>query len=315
MGRPGRSCGDLVTDSAASDPAFPVDSASSSHAHTPGASHAAAQERMRHIPEQIEPDGPLPQGGAGDAYPVNEQHLENFNVGGVGRSLPPEQQLGQLVSYMESSYPVPDASDHDALDRYLAALPDRVTHAAMLMLGSGLDHTMPGVAYGIGVGIQELPEIGACLFTPSGTSEPSGRWAVSVHPGFGPRALELYWRPLLAAVAQLSGTTIVDVDNPDPDSVAGALDFISAQNPTETAKTTKTAKTAVLASAADEQARAAADQHTAEFVDAAPFLRPCGGYVSASIDADNEAGGRLGIIATPEEFRRIARETAQALSG
>lgn len=270
---------------------------------------------MRHIPEQIKPDAPLPQGSAGDAYPVNEQHLENFNVGGVERSLPPEQQLEQLASYMESSYPVPDASDHDALDRYLAALPDRLTHAAMLMLGSGLDHTMPGVAYGIGVGIQELPEIGACLFTPSGTSEPSGRWAVSVHPGFGPRAVELYWRPLLAAVAQLSGTTIVDVNNPDPDSVAGALDFISAQNPTKTTKTAKTAKTAVLASAADEQARAAADQHTAEFVDAAPFLRPCGGYVSASIDAGSETGGGLGIIATPEEFRRIARETAQALSG
>ena len=263
---------------------------------------------MRHIPEQFEPDAPLPQGDAGDAYPVNEQHLEDFNVGGVERSLPPEQQLEQLVSYMESSYPVPDAADRDACDRYLAALPDRLTHAAMLMLGSGLDHTMPGVAYGAGVGLRELPEVDACLFTPSGGSEPSGRWAVSANPGFGPRGLEHYWRPLVAAVAQLSGTTIVDVDTSCPETLAAALGFISNQAPAATALWST-----------GEDAREFAEQHSVAFADAGALLYPCDGYVSASIGGNgigekHETSAQPGIIATPEEFRRIVHGIARNLA-
>ncbi|WP_087116949.1 hypothetical protein [Corynebacterium urinipleomorphum] len=269
------------------------------YASFPGAAdHAAAQERMRHVPEQVEPDAPLPQGNAGDAYPVNEQHLEDFNVGGVERSLPPQQQLDQLVSYMESSYPVPDAGDSEALDRYLAALPDRLTHAAMLMLGSGLDHTMPGVAYGMGVEIQDVPGIGARVFAPAGGAQasPTGPWAVSSHPGFGPRSLEHYWRPLVAAVAQLSGVTIVDIEDPNEGSVSAALEFIAKQEPSTTA---------VLAM----EPQRVADQYSVNPVDAAPLLYPADGYAASQI------GDGPGIIATPEEFRRIVRDTAQKLSG
>lgn len=261
--------------------------------------HTAAQDRMRHIPEPVEPDAPLPQGSAGDAYPVNEQHLEDFNVGGVERSLPPQQQLEQLVSYTESSYPVPDAADEEALDRYLAALPDRLTHAAMLMLGTGLDHTMPGVAYGTEVAVREHPGIAARIFAPADNTQipHSSPWAVSAHPGFGPRAHEHYWRPLVAAVAQLSGATIVDVDNSDPDSLAAALEFAQSHSP---------AATAVWA--AGDNMREFAEQHSVTFVDAAALVQPADGYTTSSI------GAGPGIIATPEEFRRIVRDTAGELS-
>lgn len=251
----------------------------------------AAQERMRHTPEPLEPEAPLPAGEDDAEYPVNEQHLDDFNVGGVERSLPPAEQLAQLVSYMESSYPVPDGNDADALDRYLAALPDRLTHAAMLMLGSGLDHSMPGVAYGMNADASELAELGAVVFTPSGSVSPTGRWAVSAHPGFGPRALDLYWRPLVAALAQLSGTTIVDVNDPSPDAVTAAFGYASAQS---------SASVALLS--ADP-----VEQHSATLIDTAPLTRPTPAYATAA------AGEGLGIIATPEEFRRIVREVAQQL--
>lgn len=276
MGRSGRSCGDLVTDSA-----------------TPTNDFAAAQDRMRHVPEPVKPDAPLPAGDAGAEYPLNEQHLEDFQVGGVERSLPPTEQLAQLVSYMENSYPVPSSTDAEAIDRYLAALPDRLTHAAMLMLGSGLDHTMPGVAYGMDAETSELPELGARLFAPAGDTTPTGQWAVAVHPeGFGPRAVEHYWRPLIAAVAQLTGTTILDLDAPTTEAIDAALGYIAQQSPTATAILT---------------ARAV-EQHSATLIDATPLTHPTPNHSSAGI-AENQAG----IIATPEEFRRITASVAETL--
>ena len=53
------------------------------------------------------------------------------------------------------------------------------------------------------------------MFIPS---DPSGRWAVSFHSGGWWRgsgdALEFQWRPEVAAAAELSGTTILDIDYP-----------------------------------------------------------------------------------------------------
>lgn len=275
MGRPGRPRGDLVTDSGTTTPDF-----------------AAAQQRMRHVPEPVEPEAPLPAGESGDAYPVNEQHLEDFQVGGVERSLPPEEQLAQIVSYMENSYPVPDSADADALDRYLAALPDRLTHAAMLMLGSGLDHTMPGVAYGMNVDVRELSELGACVFTPStGANE---RWAVALNPGFGPRATEHHWRPMVAALAELSGTAIVEAP---AGAIEAALGFIAEQPATTRA---------IIA-----EQHSAGDIDRATRIDAAPLFSPCPGYATAAI-GDGSAES-FGVIATPEEYRRIVRDLADQL--
>ncbi|WP_018296728.1 alpha/beta hydrolase [Corynebacterium lubricantis] len=169
------------------------------------------------------PPPKLQPGNPDDNYPVNEQDSADFNVGGVHRTLPEKQQLEQLVSYIDATYPLPDftppwkggAGDPFPADQYTALLPDRITHAAMLMLGSAVDHSMPGVAFAGDVQVQDVLSIGARQFTPS---EPTGRWAISLHSGGWWRgsgnALEHSWRPEVAAVAELSGTTILDVDYP-----------------------------------------------------------------------------------------------------
>ena len=90
---------------------------------------------------------------------------------------------------------------------YLALLPDRITHAAMLMLGSAVDHALPATKWADGVTV-ESHELGT-VFRPS---EPNGRWAVSLWDGPA-NAKDMLWRPDVAAAAELSGTTILDVDS------------------------------------------------------------------------------------------------------
>lgn len=152
-----------------------------------------------------------------------EKFRAEFRVGGVEREMPAEEQLEQLYSYIDAHYELPDftppwkggSGDPDPADNYIARLPDRITHAAMLMLGSGLDHSMPGVVWAEGIEVSEVPEVAGRLFTPS---EPTGAWAVSFHSGGWWRgsgnALEIAWRPEVAAAAQRSGTVILDLDYP-----------------------------------------------------------------------------------------------------
>ena len=169
------------------------------------------------------PPPKLEQGKPDDEYPLNDQASEDFNVGGVKRTLPPVEQLEQLVSYMDVTYPRPDFTppwrggdgNQDPADRYVALLPDRITHAAMMMLGTAVDHTAPGVAYAGDVTAEDVSQIRASKYMPS---DPTGRWAVSFHGGGWWRgsgdALEHQWRPEVAAAAELSGTIILDVDYP-----------------------------------------------------------------------------------------------------
>ncbi|WP_080792738.1 alpha/beta hydrolase [Corynebacterium pacaense] len=152
-----------------------------------------------------------------------QRFREEFQVGGIDRELSDEQQLEQLTSYFDAHYPLPDFTppwaggkgDPGPADRYSAHLPDRITHTAMLMLGSAVDHSMPGVAYLGGISTESIPQLAAERFIPS---EPSGRWAASFHSGGWWRgsgdSLEYQWRPEVAAVAELSGTTILDLDYP-----------------------------------------------------------------------------------------------------
>lgn len=154
---------------------------------------------------------------------TNATEREQFRIGGHEQELSQEQQLAQLTSYIEAHYELPDftppwaggAGDPDPADSYIARLPDRITHAAMLMLGSAVDHAMPGVAYAGDVAVTDVPELGGQLFTPS---EPTGNWAISFHSGGWWRgsgdALEFSWRPEVAAAAELSGTIILDLDHP-----------------------------------------------------------------------------------------------------
>ena len=132
-----------------------------------------------------------------DEYPENIQGDPNFNVGGVDRQLPDDLQLEQLRSYIESTYD-PDSP------QYLALLPDRITHAAMLMLGSAVDHTMPGVAYTDNIS-QKSCELGEIFGD-------SASWIISLWDG--PHvAKDHFFRPEAAALAQLSGCTELDVDD------------------------------------------------------------------------------------------------------
>lgn len=148
---------------------------------------------------------------------------DEYRIGGHEGGLPAEGQLEQLVSYIDANYEIPDftppwaggTGDPDPADSYIARLPDRITHAAMLMLGSAVDHSMPGVAFTGEVDYTEVPEIGARQFIPA---NPSGAWAISFHSGGWWRgsgdALEFSWRPEVAAAAELSGTMILDLDYP-----------------------------------------------------------------------------------------------------
>lgn len=148
---------------------------------------------------------------------------DEFRVGGHEEQLPREEQLEQLASYIDAHYDMPEftppwaggSGDPDPADAYIGRLPDRITHAAMLMLGSAVDHSMPGVAWARDVEVSDVPELGAQLFRPS---DPTGAWAVSFHSGGWWRgsgeALEFQWRPEVAAAAELSGTMILDLDHP-----------------------------------------------------------------------------------------------------
>nr|WP_278722424.1 alpha/beta hydrolase [Corynebacterium accolens] len=144
---------------------------------------------------------------------------QEWHIGGQDRQMSEEEQLEQLVSYIDAHYETPDfrppwaGGGSPEADQYCALLPDRITHAAMMVLGTGVDHALPGTAFTEGITV-ESAEVGA-IFRPS---TPTGRWAVSLHSGGWWRgdgnALEMQWRPEVAAAAQLSGTTIIDVDYP-----------------------------------------------------------------------------------------------------
>ncbi|MFV8382372.1 hypothetical protein [Corynebacterium hindlerae] len=124
--------------------------------------------------------------------------MDDFVVGGQDRELTPEEQLAEITWYFEEHYPQSDQED------WLARLPDRLTHAAMMQLGAAADHEMPGVLYSEGI---RLSEHGlGVLFTPS---HPTGRTAVASWGRPDGPATDNYWYPLVAAAAQLSGTTIL----------------------------------------------------------------------------------------------------------
>lgn len=266
---------------------------------------------------------PLKQGSPGDAYPENRQDGEEFQVGGVERTLPDELQLEQLVSYLEATY---DAS----AEQFLALLPDRITHAAMLMLGSTVDHTMPGVAFpgGVRAAAHEL----GTVFTPS---SPSGAWGISLFDG-PPSAREHSWRPEVAGAAELSGTTILDLDAPaDPAALPAALAAARAEGAETVAVWAFGAAAEALAGLAgpqDARVDAQVDAVVFTYPTALPELDGVPALVQvATRDEEAPTGWQLPgtarlaqyhsthRIATPAESRRRVRDVAdffeQALAG
>ncbi|AZA10450.1 alpha/beta hydrolase [Corynebacterium gerontici] len=155
---------------------------------------------------------------------MDEQQMrQEWQVGGHERELSAEEQLAQLSSYIYAHYEQPEKnppwsenpSDPADADTYDARLADRSTHAAMIMLGAAVDHSTPGVAFARGVDTTDVPEVGGTIIRPE---QPSGAWGISLHPGGWWKgsgvALENAWRPEVAAVANLSGVTFLDLDYP-----------------------------------------------------------------------------------------------------
>ena len=211
---------------------------------------------------------------------INEQGDPNFNVGGIKRDMPPELQLEQLASYMHATY--------EDGPNYLALLPDRITHAAMLMLGTAVDHALPATKWADGVTV-EPHELGV-VFRPS---EPNGRWAVSLWDGPA-NAKEMLWRPDVAAAAELSGTTILDVDSVA--DAAKAVELVGAE----------------VVWALGDAELPQADRYIVTFpttqpaVDGLIQVRAGSGLEGTEYYAD-------GFISTPAEIRRRVADAADAL--
>ena len=211
---------------------------------------------------------------------INEQGDPNFNVGGIKRDMPPELQLEQLASYMHATY--------EDGPNYLALLPDRITHAAMLMLGTAVDHALPATKWADGVTV-EPHELGV-VFRPS---EPNGRWAVSLWDGPA-NAKEMLWRPDVAAAAELSGTTILDVDSVA--DAAQAVELVGAE----------------VVWALGDAELPQADRYIVTFpttqpaVDGLIQVRAGSGLEGTEYYAD-------GFISTPAEIRRRVADAADAL--
>lgn len=154
---------------------------------------------------------------------ANDADNYQWHIGGYDHTMSQEDQLEQLYSHLEAHFPLPDftppwkggSGDPTAADNYSAKLMDRMTQSAMMVLGSAVDHSMPGVAFTDGIDVS-YPGTGLVQFTPAEKS--STTWIVSFHPGGWWRgsgaALEMQWQPDVAAVANLAGAVAVDVDYP-----------------------------------------------------------------------------------------------------
>ena len=154
---------------------------------------------------------------------ANDADNHQWHIGGYDHTMSQEDQLEQLYSHLEAHFPLPDftppwkggSGDPTAADNYSAKLMDRMTQSAMMVLGSAVDHSMPGVAFTDGIDVS-YPGTGLVQFTPA--EKYSKTWIVSFHPGGWWRgsgaALEMQWQPDVAAVANLAGVMAVDVDYP-----------------------------------------------------------------------------------------------------
>ncbi len=186
---------------------------------TPLTATGADPDHVEHL-EAVDP-ADLPKGHPKDAMAGHEK-------------LSPRQQLGLLLQYFRDSYPeiytslttdegaggAVTAELKDATERMWARVPDLITHCSLLVLGAGLDQTMPGVAFlrsGPAASPVDVAGLAATVLRPS---SPTGAVAVSLHGGPGwfgdAESHDQLWLPLFAALAEKSGVTVVDLVYPLP---------------------------------------------------------------------------------------------------
>lgn len=141
------------------------------------------------------------------------------------------------AEYTAAGKPVPDEL-RDATERKWSKVPDLLTHSSQLVLGAGLDHAMPHVAFtrdGVVAEAwtgEELPEgVTATVLRPTGdpavADDVAPKVAIALHGGpgwFGDgMSHDQLWQPLFAALAKVSGITIVDLTYPLPAAAGGVL--------------------------------------------------------------------------------------------
>ena len=159
---------------------------------------------------------------------------DDFQIGGHERDMPETERLAQLASFIDAHYDKPAGWEAEAelsvatlsvaaeqseqqfeeqraeLENYLARLPDRITHAAMIMLGSAVDHSLPVTAFAGNVGTRD---------------DEFGRWYIPENPHgvavavvggwwYAGAAREMSWEPEIAGLAGVSGRQILSVHFP-----------------------------------------------------------------------------------------------------
>ena len=154
---------------------------------------------------------------------------DDFQIGGHERDMPETERLAQLASFIDAHYDKPAGWEAEAqqvgaaeqrveqfeeqraeLENYLARLPDRITHAAMIMLGSAVDHSLPVTAFAGNVGTRD---------------DEFGRWYIPENPHgvavavvggwwYAGAAREMSWEPEIAGLAGASGRQILSVHFP-----------------------------------------------------------------------------------------------------
>lgn len=249
----------------------------------------------------------LQPGAEGAHYPLNEQGSEEFQVGGVERTLPESEQLAQLVSYIEASY--------EDSPQYLALLPDRITHAAMLMLGSAVDHQMPGVALTGDVSVEDAP-LGQ-VFTSSKAPAEGGVWVVSCYDGPAD-AREFSWRPEVAACAEQAGARAYNVD--DPADVAAAVHAARQEGADMVAVWGTGSSCGLLPAGADAYVLTFPTDAatTIEVGEAKVLLQRASdaAWEQPSVEgAEVKEYVSTGVIATPAQHRRKVLDAAEFLAG
>ncbi|WP_295628525.1 alpha/beta hydrolase [uncultured Corynebacterium sp.] len=160
-----------------------------------------------------------------------------------------EGKLGQLVDYLEEHVsafadapPTPwDGAPEDiaaaraAANDRMARRPDAIVHASMLVLGAGVDHTLPFVAFdgaSCRIADHDADGVPVRVFVPR---DPTGAVVVGAHGGawwMGDGAgRDNTFGPECAALAQRSGAVVVDVDvrlAPEHPMPAAAEDLAAA---------------------------------------------------------------------------------------
>ena len=154
---------------------------------------------------------------------------DDFQIGGHERDMPETERLAQLASFIDAHYDKPAGWEAEAqqvgaaeqrveqfeeqraeLENYLARLPDRITHAAMIMLGSAVDHSLPVTSFAGNVETRD---------------DEFGRWYIPENPHgvavavvggwwYAGAAREMSWEPEIAGLAGASGRQILSVHFP-----------------------------------------------------------------------------------------------------